>query len=639
MSTTYQKLIIDSIDAKQDYYYDLAMKIHDHPETAFNEVKACRWMAESLRENGFAVETGVYGLPTAIRATWGAGHPVIGLLAEYDALPGLSQKQNIVHDPAVEGGPGHGCGHNLLGTATLAAALGMKADLEASGLSGTIVFYGCPAEEVLTGKPFMARGGAFRELDLALAWHGGGKNMVHTGIAGGVNSVIFHYAGRAAHASGSPWLGRSALDACELLSVSANYLREHIPDKARIHYSYKEAGEAPNVVPDKASVWYYVRDLSREGIEDIYNRLVDAAKGAALATGTELTVEYLGGCYNTHSNSVIADAFYDVMTKELPPITYTEEEKAMALALARTASNYVEGVDPLPTKVQPNTWYESSGSFDLGDVQHIVPCGLVTTVTWPAVTGNHNWQATCCTGNGIGLKGMMQGGRIMALTAARFFRDPALVEAAKAEFDQMMQGKTYRCPITDEIPIPMPQEEPEDAESTTEAEGFLKLARTRCSIRSFADRPVEAEKIDAILQAARLAPTAVNYQPQRILLLQSPEALEKLRACTRYSFGAPIAFVVCYDRETAWVRSFDGKNGGEVDAAIAATHMMLEITELGLGSTWVGAFDPAKLTELFALPENLVPVCILPTGYPSDQAKPAPAHDKRKDLTELVQVF
>lgn len=451
----YKKIITDAIDAKVDELNELALKIHANPELGYNEVKACAWMVEALKKNGFEVESPVYGMPTAIRAVWGSGHPVIGLLAEYDALPGLSQKQSTVWDPVVEGGPGHGCGHNLLGTATLAAAIGMKADLEASGLPGTIVFYGTPAEEVLTGKPFMAREGAFKECDLCLAWHGGAANMVHYGIAGGVIGVQFHFKGRTAHASGSPWKGRSALDACEILSVCANYLREHIPDKARIHYVYKEAGVAPNIVPDKASVWYYVRDLSREGMVDIYERLCNCARGAALATGTELEIEYQGGCYNTHANETISKVTYEELC-DLKPVEWTQEEKDMALALASTDPNY-DGKDPLPSDIRPMVWYESSGSFDLGDVQHIVPCGLVSTVTWTTL-GNHHWTATCTSGNSIGLKGMIQGGKVVALTAARFFRDPELVKQAKADFDKVMDGKEYQCLVTPDMKVPQPQQ-------------------------------------------------------------------------------------------------------------------------------------------------------------------------------------
>ncbi len=636
----YKQLIIDAIDSKKDYYCDLAMKIHDHPETAFNEVRACEWLSEALRENGFEVETGLYGMPTSIRATWGSGHPVIGLLAEYDALPGLSQKQSAVHDPVIEGGPGHGCGHNLLGTATLAAALGMKADLEASGLPGTIVFYGCPAEEVLTGKPFMARGGAFKELDLALAWHGGGVNMVHYGIAGGINSAIFHYKGIAGHASGAPWLGRSALDACELLSVGANYLREHIPDKCRIHYSYIEAGEAPNIIPDRASVWYYVRGLSREQIDDIYGRLVETAEGAAKMTGTQLTLEFLGGCYNTHSNKVVSELLYDVL-KELPPIEYSEEEREMATALAKTSPRY-KGEDPLPTGVFPNTWYESSGSFDLGDVQHICPCGLVTTLTWPMVLGNHNWQATCCTGNGIGLKGMIQGAKAMAIAAGRAFREPEIIKAAWEEFDKVIGRDSYKCPIPDDVPVPQPvydeksEQDGKAPKQKKEARSFLKLAEDRYSVRKFADRPVEQEKIDAILRAAQVAPTAANYQPQKILVIRAPEGIEKLRGCTRYTFNAPLFFLTCIDHDQVWVRGQDLKDGADVDAAIVHTHMMLAAEDLGLGSTWVGSFDPAKIRAAFNIPEDIEPIALLPVGYPADDAEPSPLHSKNKPIKELV---
>ena len=622
----YKQLIIENVDQHASFYNELAMKIHEHPETAYNEVKASAWMAEALREYGFEVETGLYGMPTSIRATWGSGHPIIGLLAEYDALPGLSQKQSTVHDPVVEGGPGHGCGHNLLGTATLAAAVAMKADLEANNLPGTVVFYGCPAEEVLTGKPFMARGGAFKELDLALAWHGGGINMVHCGIAGGINSAIFHYKGKAGHASGAPWLGRSALDACELLSVGANYLREHIPDKARIHYSYKEAGEAPNIIPDKASVWYYVRSLSRESIEDIYGRLVEVAEGAAKMTGTQLQIEYLGGCYNTHSNSVVSDLLYDALCA-LPPIEYTEEEREMAKALAATSPRY-NGEDPLPTGVRPNTWVESSGSFDLGDVQHIVPCGLVTTVTWPGVTGNHNWQATCCTGNGIGLKGMLQGAKAMAIAAGRAYREPELLEKAWAEFKQMMGGKSYVCPITDDVPVPQPEVEEES--------GFLKLAADRFSVRAFSDKPVEEEKLCAILEAAKLAPTAKNNQPQKVLVINEPEAIEKLKKCSPCTYGAPLFLLTCVDHGKVWVRPNDNKDGADVDAAIVQTHMMLEAAELGLGSCWVGMFDAAALREAFNLPEGVEPIALLPVGYPAESAEPAPRHTEYKPMDDMV---
>ncbi len=263
-------IAVKTVDQNAAVLTGLAKKIWDNPETAFNEVKACQWTAEVLKDAGFEVEIGYVGMPTAIRATWGKGHPVIGFLGEYDALPGLSQKVGTEKEPVTPGAPGQGCGHNLLGVACLGAALGMKAELEATGKEGTVVFYGCPAEEVLTGKAFMAREGAFTDLDAAFSWHGATTNHVTLGTMTGLNSAVFHFHGITAHAGGDPHNGRSALDAVELMNVGANYLREHVTSDVRIHYVIKEGGTAPNIVPDNASVWYYVRAMSREAVEDTY---------------------------------------------------------------------------------------------------------------------------------------------------------------------------------------------------------------------------------------------------------------------------------------------------------------------------------------------------------------------------------
>ncbi|MDD6316241.1 MAG: amidohydrolase, partial [Clostridia bacterium] len=262
-----QTTAIRTIDAEQEKLVGLAQKMWDCPETAFNEVHASAWTAELLKEYGFEVETGAYNLPTCVVGRWGSGHPVIGFLGELDALPALSQKVQTTQEPECVGAPGQGCGHNLLNISALAAAVGIKAQLEEEKLPGTVVFYGCPAEEVLTGKVFMAREGAFTDLDACFAWHGDSVNRVMTGRHTGLNSAIFHFKGRTAHAGGDPHNGRSALDAAELMSVGANYLREHVTSDVRIHYVYKEAGTAPNIVPDKASVWYYVRAFSRPAIE------------------------------------------------------------------------------------------------------------------------------------------------------------------------------------------------------------------------------------------------------------------------------------------------------------------------------------------------------------------------------------
>ncbi len=451
-----------AIDQNAGILRELAEKIWNCPETAFNEVNACRWTAEVLQNAGFDVEVGYVGMPTAIRATWGSGRPRIGFLGEYDALPGLSQKVSTEKEPVTPGAPGQGCGHNLLGVACVGAALGMKAELEAAGREGTVVFYGCPAEEVLTGKAFMAREGAFADLDAAFSWHGSSKNMVTTGTMTGLNSAVFHFHGITAHAGGDPQNGRSALDAVELTNVGANYLREHVTDDVRIHYVIKEGGTAPNIVPDYASVWYYVRALSREAVEDTYRRLVKVAEGAAHMTETELEVEFLGGCYNTLNPVMLTNLTHDVM-EEIPLPQWTDEEKAFAGALNEKSPQY-EAVrasgdldrGPLCDTVIPVCNGNGFGSTDVGDVQHIVPCVQVMTATYNLAAPGHSWQITACAGMSIGMKGMLYGAKVMAVTAMKLVNEPELLEEAKEEFKKQMKGKTYRCPIPKEIPIPQP---------------------------------------------------------------------------------------------------------------------------------------------------------------------------------------
>ncbi len=452
-----------AVDQNAGILTALAKKIWENPETAFNEVNACKWTAETLRNAGFEVETGYVGMPTAIRAVWGKGHPIIGFLGEYDALPGLSQKVSTEKEPLVPGAPGQGCGHNLLGVACIGAVLGMKAELEAAGKEGTVVFYGCPAEEVLTGKAFMAREGAFTDLDVAFSWHGATTNNVTLGTMTGLNSAVFHFHGITAHAGGDPHNGRSALDAVEIMNVGANYLREHVTSDVRIHYVIKEGGTAPNIVPDKASVWYYVRALSREAVEDTYRRLVLVAEGAAHMTETKLEIEFMGGCYNTLNPVMLTTLTHDVMEQIAMP-QWTAEENAFAETLNGKSQQYeavkAKGVlehGPLCTFVEPVLNENGYGSTDVGDVQHIVPCVQVMTATCNLAAPGHSWQITACAGTDIGMKGMLFGSKVMAATAMKLVEDPKLIEEAREEFKKQMNGKTYKCPIPKEIPIPQPQ--------------------------------------------------------------------------------------------------------------------------------------------------------------------------------------
>lgn len=452
----------NKIEQERDALIELAQKMWDTPETAFKEVNACKWTAEILEKYGFKVEVGAFGLPTCVVGRWGSGHPVIGLLGELDALPGMSQKCQVIKEPAVPGAPGQACGHNLLNVAHLAAAIGAKAEMEERGLPGTIVFYGCPAEEECIGKAFMARNGAFDEIDVAYAWHGNQSNDVPIGTMVGVDTAIFHFNGRTAHAGGDPYNGRSGLDACELMNVGANYLREHVTDDVRIHYVYKDCGTAPNIVPDKGSVWYFVRALTREATEDTYNRLVKVAQGAALMTETELDIEYLGGCYPTMPNRVLANQCRDIMLKIGAP-EWSEGEKQFAQALNETCSQYealkASGAlddGPLNTKINELRSLNSFGSTDVGDVEHIVPCVMVNTATYNNAAAGHTWQLCACAGSTIGYKGMLFGGKIMADAAIELIDKPEILEAAKKEFEESMHGRTYKCPIPKDLPTPQP---------------------------------------------------------------------------------------------------------------------------------------------------------------------------------------
>lgn len=440
---------------------ELAQKIWEHPEIAYEEHKAAKWTAEFLEAHGFNVETNYVGMPTAIKATWGSGKPVIGLLGEYDALANMSQKVQITKEPVTKGAPGQACGHNLLGVAHVGAALGLKKALEESSLAGTVVFYGCPAEEVLTGKGFMARGGAFNDLDFSIAFHPGSQNSVTTGSSTGLNSVIFKYHGVTAHAGGDPHNGRSALDAVEQLNVGANYLREHVTDDVRIHYVITDGGQAPNIVPDYASVWYYVRALSREIVEETYERLIKIAKGAAMSTETEVEVEFLGGCYNTLQNKVLVDLIHNTMNEvDLPQ--WTDEEIAFAKELNLVSPNYkkylakglMEEGEHLATKVSEIKSYNSYGSTDVGDVQHIAPGVMFTTACKNLAAPGHSWQVTACSGNSIGIKGMLYAAKVMAVAGIKTIENPAILKEAKEEFKKVMGDKEYVCPMSDEVPIP-----------------------------------------------------------------------------------------------------------------------------------------------------------------------------------------
>ena len=466
--------MLDWLAAESAAFTGMADDIWSHPETAFREQHASKLQAKYLESAGFRVRWGLGGMDTAFVAEWGTGQPVLGLLGEYDALSGLSQKRQPTPMPEVEGGPGHGCGHNLLGTACVASAAALRRWLEASGRPGTVRYFGCPAEERVIGKVFMARDGAFRGLDAALNWHPAERNMPGKCQAVGVRDLTFRFQGRAAHAGGAPHLGRSALDAVELMNVGVNYLREHVTEKVRIHYVITRGGELPNVVPERAESWYFVRALDPEELEQVAARVRKIAEGAALMTETRLEVTLNGACSSLLNNHYLADMHYNAM-QELGPISFSKEELDFARAVngqfPPEAARPFEGLrippdlrervaaaerQPLVAENFPALDEDrvETGSTDVGDVSWITPLSLLSTTCFPTGAPGHSWANTAAAGTSIGHKGMMHAASIMTLVGIDLYSDPRHLVHARRELAERTAGKPYRAPLPDSLTAP-----------------------------------------------------------------------------------------------------------------------------------------------------------------------------------------
>jgi len=394
-------------------------------ELGMQEFKSSKLLADTLEEAGFTVERGAAGMPTCFVASYGSGKPVIGILGEYDALPMISQKGRVpTQDPLVEGAPGHGCGHNLMGTAATAAAIAVKQAMEKHNLPGTIKVFGSPAEETLISRPYMVKAGLFEGVDAVIDNHS--SSTLATGYGRGGNamySVIFSFKGKTAHGAGAPWTGRSALDGVELMNIAANFLREHLFYTYRMHYVIIQGGEAPNVVPDRASVWYYIRNTD-ERVEDMYERVVNCAKGAALASGTELTeVRILSAIHQRNANQRLAELmFKNIEIVGMPE--WTEEEHAFAKALQKDLGRTESG---MPTKHRPlrgpSPVFTGGGSSDVGEVTRVVP---TTTMVFPGqVPGNigHHWSCVASNYGSAAWKGLNAGAKVMAATAIDLFQN------------------------------------------------------------------------------------------------------------------------------------------------------------------------------------------------------------------------
>ncbi|MEP1018927.1 amidohydrolase, partial [Maribacter dokdonensis] len=421
-----EKDIIKKLEQKSDDYGNIAQNIWEFAEMGYQEEQSSGLLQKTLKDAGFSIKTGVAGIPTAFIAEFGSGSPVIAIMGEYDALPGLSQKATAEKESA-GAAAGHACGHHLFGTASTAAAISTKEWLEANKAKGTIRFYGTPAEEGGSGKVYMVREGLFNDVDIALHWHPGSQNAASAGAALANKSAKFRFHGISAHAAGSPEKGRSALDGVEAMNLMINMMREHIPQEARIHYVITAGGKAPNVVPDFAEVYYYARHNRRDVVIDIFDRMVKAAEGAALGTGTTMDYEMIGGTHELLPNLTLQKVMHDNLS-EVGGIEYTAEEKEFADKIAVTLGQ--EKADLATAKnVQPyKTEARAYGSTDVGDVSFTVPTVGFGTATWVPGTPAHSWQAVAAGGTSIGRKGMMVAAKTLTKTAIDLFKDKKLVE-------------------------------------------------------------------------------------------------------------------------------------------------------------------------------------------------------------------
>jgi aminobenzoyl-glutamate utilization protein B len=443
---------ITDIQSRFADYKKIALEIWDYAEVGYKEVRSSALLQKTLADQGFTVKAGVADIPTAFVASYGSGSPVIGILAEFDALPGLSQ-QAVPDKAPIEGRTaGHGCGHNLFGTASVAAGIEIKRLIEAKKISGTIRVYGCPAEEGGSGKVYMVRAGLFNDVDVVIHWHPGAENAVTLTSALANKSAKFRFHGLAAHAAASPDKGRSALDGVEAMDYMVNMMREHIPQETRIHYVITNGGKAPNVVPDFAEVYYYVRHPKKEEVIRIFDWVVKAAEGAAMGTETKVDYEVIGGTHDLLLNKKLAEAMQKNLMR-VGGVSYTQEEMAFARKIQLSFTYKVPAPETAGT-VAPLKEEEDAGggSTDVGDVSYAVPTVGLRAATWVPGTPAHSWQATACGGMDIGIKGLMVAAKTMALTAIDLFSDASLVADAKEEFRRDKGNYQYQALLGDRKP-------------------------------------------------------------------------------------------------------------------------------------------------------------------------------------------
>ncbi|WP_116107924.1 amidohydrolase [Lewinella sp. IMCC34191] len=448
-----KQAVKQSIDDQYASLTELSDKIWSYEEIAFQESQSAEALKQYARDNGFTIEENIGGIPTAFTAEYGSGKPVIGILGEFDALPGLSQETVPHKQPLHEGAAGHGCGHNLFGTASLGAATAIKDLIESGELEGTIRFYGTPAEEKYFGKLWMIRAGAFEDVDIVMDWHPADetKTGVQTGLA--LVDFIVEFHGQAAHAAGDPWNGRDASDGLELYTTGINYYREHVKPSVRIHYDIEVAGEVVNVVPDYARIWTRVRDANFAGVQPVYDQIKRIAEGAAMMANVDYEINLVSGIHEVMVNRTGAEVLQQNL-EEMGPIEYTEEEQEFAKGIQQAVDKPEIG---LVSKIEPleeTQEVASGGSTDVGDVSYVVPVIRLRATTAPNGTPWHSWAVVACGGMSIGHKGMAFAAEALARTMVDLYEDEGLRQRIRTEFEEDL-GDYEHVPMVPEGPAPV----------------------------------------------------------------------------------------------------------------------------------------------------------------------------------------
>lgn len=450
-----KQAVINSVEAHKEALIEISDRIWALAETALEEEQSSKLLSDYAEANGFRIERGVAGMPTAFIASYGSGEPVIGILGEFDALPGVSQKAKPTKDPLEEGAAGHGCGHNLFGAGSLGAAIAVKELMEDGQLQGTIRYYGTPAEEKYFGKLYFARAGLFDDLDVCLDWHPSATTKADVQSSKALVDYIVEFRGQAAHASLDPWNGRSAVDGLELYTTGLNYLREHLEPTVRIHYHIQHGGDVVNVVPDYARVWTRVRDSKRMTMEKIWKRTEQIAKGAALMADVDYEITLVSGLHEVIPNRTGGAVLQENLEK-LGAIEYTEEEIAFAKGIQEATGKEPVGMDSNIGPLEETLEHPQGASSDVGDVSWVVPEIRLGVTTAPTGTPWHSWAVVACGGMSIGHKGLVYAAKALGTTMVDLFEDPALIKAIQKEFKERKGNMTYEA-ILPEGPPPVPE--------------------------------------------------------------------------------------------------------------------------------------------------------------------------------------